>query len=97
MPIPDGLDVTPELHGDDVTLETALQAVPAPEAPVTADDLCIMPYTSGTTGLPKGCMHTHRSVQANVFGAGAWWTATSRTCSWRPCRSSTSPASSTAS
>ncbi|GGR92370.1 long-chain-fatty-acid--CoA ligase [Deinococcus sedimenti] len=72
VPLPDGLDVTPDLQGDDVTLDTALQAAPAPEAAVTADDLCIMPYTSGTTGLPKGCMHTHGSVQANVFGAGVW-------------------------
>lgn len=72
VPLPDGLDVTPALQGEDVTLQDALRAEPAPAAPVTADDLCIMPYTSGTTGLPKGCMHTHRSVQANVFGAGAW-------------------------
>lgn len=26
------------------------------------DDWCVMPYTSGTTGKPKGCVHTHRSV-----------------------------------
>ena len=72
VPIPDGLDVEAELQGDDVTLETALNAEPVPMANVTAADLCIMPYTSGTTGLPKGCMHTHSSVQANVFGAGVW-------------------------
>jgi fatty-acyl-CoA synthase len=29
---------------------------------VTADDLCVMPYTSGSTGVPKGCMHTNRST-----------------------------------
>jgi fatty-acyl-CoA synthase len=34
------------------------------------DDLSCLPYTSGTTGRPKGCMHTHRSLQANVVGAG---------------------------
>ena len=42
----------------------------APEA--QADDLAILPYTSGTTGLPKGCMHTHRSVMHNVV-CGALW------------------------
>lgn len=72
IPLPEGLGGQPELRPGDVTLEQALEAVPAPDAEVTADDLCVMPYTSGTTGLPKGCMHTHRSVQANVCGAGVW-------------------------
>ncbi|QFP75204.1 long-chain-fatty-acid--CoA ligase [Deinococcus sp. AJ005] len=72
IPLPDGLDVEATLQDGDITLEDALKADPAPAAQVGADDLCVMPYTSGTTGLPKGCMHTHRSVQANVFGAGVW-------------------------
>lgn len=36
------------------------------------DDLAVLPYTSGTTGLPKGCMHTNRTVQANIVGAYYW-------------------------
>ncbi len=37
------------------------------------DDLCAMPYTSGTTGLPKGCMHTHRSVMSTLVGGVRWF------------------------
>ena len=36
------------------------------------DDLACMPYTSGTTGQPKGCIHTHRSVMFNAVGSPAW-------------------------
>ncbi len=41
------------------------------------DDLAVMPYTSGTTGHPKGCMHTHRSVMFNTV-AGMHWMGTSQ-------------------
>ena len=37
------------------------------------DDLCVMPYTSGTTGHPKGCMHTHRSVMYNAVSGAHWF------------------------
>jgi fatty-acyl-CoA synthase len=40
------------------------------------DDLCVMPYTSGTTGRPKGCMHTHRSVMSTLVGSCAWFGGT---------------------
>jgi fatty-acyl-CoA synthase len=51
-------------------------AVAAPLAPgphlASPDDLAVMPYTSGTTGKPKGCMHTHTSVQATTVAYLYW-------------------------
>ena len=46
--------------------------------PITqgADDLAVMPYTSGTTGHPKGCMHTHRSVMSTLVGGVNWFQRT---------------------
>lgn len=44
-----------------------------------ADDVVVLPYTSGTTGLPKGCMHTNRTVQANTAGAYYWLRTTTNT------------------
>jgi fatty-acyl-CoA synthase len=35
-------------------------------------DLALLPYTSGTTGLPKGCMHTHASIMHNAIASGLW-------------------------
>ena len=31
-----------------------------------ANDLAVLPYSSGTTGLPKGVMLTHRNLVANI-------------------------------
>ena len=43
-----------------------------PVMTVGAGDLALLPYTSGTTGNPKGCMHKHRSLQHNIFAGGLW-------------------------
>ncbi|MDP3604531.1 MAG: AMP-binding protein, partial [Polaromonas sp.] len=52
LPALDGGTVTDwadALHGDRSKL---------PAHTATPQDLAVLPYTSGTTGLPKGCMHT---------------------------------------
>ncbi len=38
------------------------------KATVETDDLCILTYTSGTTGLPKGVMLTHKNICTNIIG-----------------------------
>ena len=42
-------------------------------------DLCMLPYTSGSTGHPKGCMHTHAGVLHNVVGSMLWKHVTAET------------------
>lgn len=36
------------------------------------DDLAVIPYSSGSTGHPKGCMHSHRTVMTTIAGGLAW-------------------------
>jgi len=58
--------------------EAALGFAGAPPAlTVGSADLAVLPYTSGTTGLPKGCMHAHRSIMHNAVASGLWGNATS--------------------
>ena len=51
--------------------ETLLKTAPSfAPVPIEDSDLAEILYTSGTTGKPKGCMHTHRGViMSGITGA----------------------------
>lgn len=42
------------------------------EHTASSEDLACLPYTSGTTGNPKGCMHTHKSLMYNTINGAQW-------------------------
>jgi fatty-acyl-CoA synthase len=64
-------------NGEVMSWEVALDnAAPLPALEVGPGDLAILPYTSGTTGLPKGCMHLHSSIMHNAAASSAWGNAT---------------------
>jgi fatty-acyl-CoA synthase len=50
--------------------------VALPLVSAKSDDLAVLPYTSGTTGLPKGCMHTHGTIMHNAMASGLWGNGT---------------------
>jgi 2-aminobenzoate-CoA ligase len=52
--------------GGGAILEALMDAQPARYDAVdtAADDVCLISFTSGTTGIPKGTMHFHRDVMA---------------------------------
>jgi len=72
LPVPPFLRASPASDGG-IPWKEAVGArlAPAPHS-AGADDLAVMPYTSGTTGKPKGCMHTHGSVQATTVPYLHW-------------------------
>ncbi len=53
--------------------------LPLPPLEVGPEDLAVLPYTSGTTGNPKGCMHPHRSLMHNAMASSLWGNATPET------------------
>ncbi len=64
------MESTPELIVDDTTLDTIAglphNTAALHTAPVVPDDIVEIVYTSGTTGEPKGVVHRHRHICANL-------------------------------
>ena len=76
LPIPEFISAPrQELSQPGLTLWRDMLTSNLRPGPLTAepDDLCVMPYTSGTTGEPKGCMHTHRTTMHTLVSGMRWF------------------------
>ena len=64
IPLPPGLDAPPRPCPGAIDFLPALAAVTAapPTVEVGLDDIAALNYTGGTTGMPKGCVHTQRDM-----------------------------------
>jgi fatty-acyl-CoA synthase len=59
----------PGLHGWQEALDAKREPGPHTAGP---GDWAVFPYTSGTTGQPKGCIHVHRSVMHTLVTGAIW-------------------------
>lgn len=77
----DGIDYHLLDAADAVGAEPSISSVP-----VRAEDVAFLQHSSGTTGLKKGVMLSHRAVLAQVdaYGARMGMDAESRLASWLP-------------
>ena len=44
-----------------------------PNAQISSDDIAVLQYTGGTTGLPKGAIMLHRNLVVNAIQNAEWW------------------------
>lgn len=73
LPLPEVVAQPRQAFEGAIAWNTALAAGLAPSAHLAGpDDLAVMPYTSGTTGAPRGCLHTHRSVMHTAVAGPEW-------------------------
>ncbi len=73
LPLPDIVSAVAESVHETISWRAALDqaCLPGPHL-AGPEDLSVMPYTSGTTGKPKGCVHTHRSVMHTALAGPEW-------------------------
>jgi len=74
IPVPSGMAARGGISGGAILWQDLLaqENQPAPTVEVGPGDLAMLPYTSGSTGIPKGCMHTHATIISNTVSSAVW-------------------------
>ena len=76
MPLPDAVTQASPVPQDQPGItpwDKALAANrAAPSHTAGPDDWAVIPYSSGTTGKPKGCLHSHATTNAVVHSYSYW-------------------------
>lgn len=75
LPVPDFVRAPRETpaHPRARAWSDAIAAAHAPRRHLAEpDDVACMPYTAGTTGKPKGCIHSHRSTMFTAVASPSW-------------------------
>ena len=68
------IEVTPDgAEGDEYEAWLAASAPTGRPADVEEEDVCLVMYSSGTTGRPKGVMLTHRNMVTHTVAAHDGW------------------------
>lgn len=62
-------------HGEGVF---QAQSAKCKEVKIEPDDYCCILYSSGTTGRPKGVVHTHRNIAASLLALQKCWKFSAR-------------------
>lgn len=62
-------DTEPHVH---LFTQAVAWVQPVQDVDSSPNDLAVLPYTSGTTGHPKGCCHSHHSVLASNIASQVW-------------------------
>lgn len=71
-PVPDGIEFVFRLPAEYDDLVEGGQEITLGDG-VHEDDLAVLFYTSGTTGVGKGAMHTHRTLLSSAMSFLATW------------------------
>lgn len=77
LPVPEFVSRNYDLTGAHSWKEIMNQETKDAVSNADPNDEALIAYTSGTTGVPKGCIHTHRTVIANAMDAAIWRRLTS--------------------